>query len=439
MTVDWKFTKKQTVLIAPEGATYGTPPALNNVNYKGLLVSTPKITPVAEKLTRDFLRDSFTKVAPGVGRKSIEITMTTELKGCGLPAAPETSTQVVDMLKACGMTPGSWDWSDGTDCADVYWIELAAGDNCHVVAPYDSVWLVEDSAGVPVNRKAVVLSVVRRKESDADAVYYDCVIVALADDTGLDLTATQELQADNAGAPAGVSLADARVSAGNAVMNKGLALRPTSTYSVYHAQSVAVAYFLDGILHVMPGGLGSFDIKFEDGKTPMLNCKLYGLWSDPTTTAVPTGCDFLSHQPPSVCKQDLTMATNSGSGLTSVYKPNFSSFGFDMANTVNPDKNLNAVSCAGEFFITDRTPTAGIDPAVDALANFNPWATWSAGATRVLTLCIGYTEIGNRVAICLPQAAHDTLAYGDRDGRATYDMKINPVGDIDDEVVIIFG
>lgn len=433
-----KFISKVAMLIAPT-STYGDVPVLNTTNYKGMLVESPQIKPAAETIKRDFLRDHFTKMAPIPGRKSIDLSFTTELKGCGDSGAPETANQIHTLLKACGVTTGSWAWDDGTDCADIYWLELANADNCHVVAPYDDVWLVQDAAGTPVNFKAKVISMVRRKSADGDTVNKDCIIVALADDTSLSLSDTQELQGDSSGSPDGTTLADVFVDTGTAVMNKGAAFRPTSDYTTTNSQSFCAAYFLDGILHQSPGMLGSFNVSFEDSQVPKLQVSMKGLWSDPSTDDAPDGIDFLTHQPPSVCKQDLTLARNTGTGLDQMYKPNFSRFSFDIATNVEPDKNLNAENCAGEFLLTDRTPSGGVDPLVDDLSEFNPWSTWSAGDTRVLTLCLGYAQIGNRVAICLPQVGYETVTYQARGKQAAYDLKLSPVGDRDDELVIIFG
>ena len=433
-----KFINKVALLIAPT-PTYGDVPEINTTNYKGLLVENPQLKPAAESIKRDFLRDTFTRMAPVVGRKSIDLTFTTELKGCGDAAAPETVSQISTLLKACGVTDGSWAWSDGTACAKIYWLELINAGNCHVVAPYDDVWLVQDSAGIPVNTKAKVISMVRRKSADADVVNKDCVIVALADDAALNLTLSQELQGDNSGVPSGTALATVETDTGNAVVHKGAAFRPTSDYATINGQSVCAAYYLDGILHQSPGVLGSFNFSFEDSQVPKLQVSMKGLWSDPATGTAPSGIDFLTHQPPSVCKQDLTLARDTGAGLDEVYKPNFSSFGFDIAASVEQDNNLNAANCTGEFLLTDREPTGGIDPLVDDLAGFNPWTTWAAGDTRVLTLCLGYTQVGNRVAVCLPQVAYESLDYQARGKQAAYGLKLSPVGDVDDELVIVLG
>ena len=434
----WKFSSKAAILVADEGGNYGVAPTLDASNYGGLVIYDPQIRPAADTIQRNPVRDSFTPVAPLVGRKSVQIDFATELKGCNDSAAPETETVLHKLLKACAMKDFSWDWGDGTSCSKIWWCELSNADNAHEMRPFQSVWLVEDSGGTPTNRKAVVVGLLRRKDSDGDTSTYDCAILALADDTGLDKTKTQEINADSSGSP-GALIATVRVSSGNAVMNKGSALMPTSDYAAYHAQSVTIASFYDDILHLAPGGIGTFNFQFQDGNVPRINFTIYGLWNDPSMNAVPSGVSLFDHLPPNVCKEDLILAQQSGDTLTNVYKPNFSRFSLDISNTVTPDKNLNATECAGEFFINGRSPRAGVDPAVDDLSVFNPWAAWSAGSERVLTLNIGYANVGNRVALTIPNAVYSGLSYTDRDGRVTYQMEITPSGSNDDEFVMIFG
>ena len=433
-----KYIKKQVLLVAKEGTgSYGISPTLNNVNYKGILMESPQLTPAAEIIQRNFIRDSFTKMVPVVGRKSVGISFSAELKGCADAASPATKTSVTDLIEACGMVGAVFAWSDAINCTHIYWLELVNGDDCSETAPLSSVWLVEDSGGIPVNRRAVVAGLVRRKLSDTDTGHNDLLIIALDDNTGLDLSKSQGLQGDNSGAPDGTTFATVRVD-GDALMQQGLCYRPSSNAVTIRDGSISLAYYLDGILHKTPGGIGSLELTTEDGQVPKLNFSFQGLWSDPVDLVPPDGIAFLSHVGPSACNQNLTMGERSGDILTSVYRPSFSRLSVDLGNTVTADVNLNATNCAGEFFISDREPSAGLDPAVEDLATFNPWTTWAEGQTRVLTMCLGQ-DIGNRVALCLPAAGYESLGYGDKDGRATYDMKLKPTGDKDDELLLFIG
>ncbi len=434
----WQFKNKGVILVAPEGGSYGTSPTLNASNYKGLLIYDMNIAPAAENLKRNPLRQSFTKVAPRIGRKSVQISFGTELKGSGSATTPEGSTVLHDLLKACAMKAVSRDWGDGTMCSEIWWCELSNPDNVSVFYPFMPVWLVQDSSGAPQNTKAVVVGIMRRKDSDSDSSRNDCVVLAIPTGVSVDLTKSQEINQDSSGSP-GALLATAAVDGGNAVMNKGAAFMPTSDYSSIRNGSVSVAGFEDSILHLAPGGIGSLSMNLADGDVPKLRFTMNCLWNAPADQSPPDGADFFKHQPPGVCREDLIFAESGQSGLSNIYKPNFSSFSLDLSNQIVPDKDLNATDCTGEFMVTGRNPQAGLNPAAESLSDFNPWTAWAEGETRLLSFCIGYGNVGNRVSVMLPEAAYSSLKYTDRDGRTAYDMGITPSGDEDDEIVLIFG
>ena len=434
----WQFRKKGVILVAPENGNYGVSPTLNASNYKGLLVYDMDIGPAAEDLKRDPLRQSFTKVAPRVGRKSVQMTFGTELKGVGSQSNPESATVLHDLLKGCGMKAVDRDWGDGTSCTEVWWCELQNADNCSSFYPFMPVWLVQDPSGTPQNTKAVVIGLIRRKDADSDTTRNDCVVLAVPSGTSVNLAQAQEIHQDSSGSP-GALLATVNVDAGQAVMHRGSAFMPTSDYDTVRNSSVSVAGFEDSILHLAPGGIGSFAINITDGDVPKLRFTFNCLWNNPADQSPPSGVDFFTHLPPGICRQDLILAESGASGLSNIYKPNFSSFSLDLQNQIVADKNCNANECTGEFMLTDRNPQAGLNPAAESLSEFNPWTAWAEGEGRLLSFCLGYQNVGNRVSLVLPEAVYKSLKYTDRDGRTAYDMGIVPSGDTDDEIVLIFG
>ena len=428
----FKFTRKGVLLVAPEGAgNYGAAPVLNASNYKGIVLYDPNISPQGDTIRRNPLRDTFTHIAPQRGKKWVDVSFGTELKGAGDSGNPGISTVLTDLIKACGLRTASRDWGDGTSCTSAWWCEIDFVGNAHQVAPYQALWVVEDPAGTPVNVKAVVVGIIRRKANDADTSTNDCVLVLT--ETALDPAKAHDIRLDSGGAPAATALLTVTgVSAGSAFM-------PVSDYAQVKGSSVTIAGFDDGILYLVSGCLGNLSIKLQDGEVPRCDFTMSGLWTDPVDQAPPTGVSFLNHLPPKVCKEDLILAESSGTALSNVYKPNFSRFSLDMGNQVQRDNNLNAPDCAGEMFINGRAPTIGVDPLAEELSIFNPWSAWDAGSPRVMALGVGHTTAGNRVAITVPQAVYEGVSLTDRDGRRAYDMKITPTGDADDEFVIAFG
>lgn len=425
----WKFSNKAAILVASEGGNYGTSPAVNSSNYKGLIVFDQSLKPMAERLKRDPIRQSFTPTAPQVGRKSVEIAFSTELKGCNDSSNPETATVLHDLLKACGLKTVSLDWGGGVICDNLVWARLVNESNCHAVAPFQSLYVSEVTGTINYYR-AVVLACIRAKTDDSDATHGDWVILALEQGSNPAFSGTYKLEGTSDGSA---------IIANIDILKKGAAFQPTSDYNTIRSSSISIASFQDDILHLAPGCIGNVAFNMADGEVPRLDFHFYGLWNDPATSAPPADADMFTHLPPSVCAQDLMLAIPGDTTLTGVYKPNFSTIGLDMGNKIVPDKNLNAVECAGEFFLTDREPAGGINPAAEDLGTFNPWAAWKAGAERALSLCIGLDTTGNRAALSIPRAVYSDLSYKDRDGRLAYDIKFTCTGNVDDELFLIFG
>jgi hypothetical protein len=438
------------ILIGAEGAgNYGIPPTpYDSTNYLGLIVSSPNIDPQAETIKRDYVRTTFTKTLDNIGRKLNNISFETELKGSGNAIAPESTFYMHHLLRACGMVPASLTWLDSNGanaatCDKVYIMEIVNGDNCDELAPFENVWLVQDSGGVPVNVKAVVLSLGRRKDSDADAAHNDLVAIAVPSASVVTLTETQELKRDLDNAPTGLAIVTAVFSAA-AVMWRGAAFMPTSDFQKSVDGSINMLYQMDDIRHESPGALGNMQMTLEDGSVPKLNFSFTGLWADPVDLAAIAGIDFPDWSPPSVCRSNLIIADNGGAGvgLTNVFKPSFTKFGVDLGAKVTLIPNVNASNCSGEVGITDRGCTGGVDPLVDDLTVFNPWSTWGAGAAKYISFCLGYTESGakgNVVMFSAYEAGFSSNKYQDRSGMAAYDIGLKFSGNEDDEIVIVIG
>lgn len=447
------FAANALLLIGAEGAgNYGTPPTLNIANYLGLPVKTDVVPEHrGEAVQNDYVSGSRTRRPGAVGQKISALPFETPLKGCNDAVNPETETVLHRVLKGCGLVSGSWSWADSaganaTTCDKIWWLELANADNCHETAPFQSLWLVEDAAGTPVNRKAHVVGMIRRKDSDGDASQNDCLLVALDDDAtpALDKTKTQDIQADNANAPDGTTFLSVADVAGTRTMNKGSALMPASDYQTNKDGSLALAHFLGGTqLHLIPGALGSALFEFNAGQYPAVRFSFQGLFNQPVDQAPPSGPSLFSHTAPTVCNTDLILATESSGALTDVYRAGFERMALDLNSPVEAIKNGAVEDCIEEVFLGDRDMAGGIDPKVDALSNFNPWAAWGDGSTRVVTGCFGYQTVGNRVAFCLPAAAHDTeIRIGNGNKFANYELPINPrgrEGGADDEFILFFG
>jgi len=449
-----KFTNKMAVLIGKEGAgNYGVPPTpYNNTNYKGVIVSSPSLKPSGETISRDFVRTSFTKTAPNVGRKLNEISFSTELKGSNNATNPESEFYLHSLFKACGLVAFSRSWYDsngvvrGGALDKVYLIELANADNVSDLTLYENVWAVSDKIGTPVNMKAQVIGIARRKSSDADTLKNDVLVVAVETSSTLTANKTLGIYRDTANAPSATLVVSA-TGASVPVFWRGAAFMPTSTFQAMVDQSLTMHYQVDDIRHETPGSLGTFSMSLEDGSVPKLDFSFTGLWRDPADLAPISGITFPDWSPPSVCLSNLIIAEDGGPGvgLSDVFKPSFTSFSFDLGGVVTLIPDCNSAECSGEVGITDRDPKGGVNPLVDDLASFNPWSTWSKGDPKLMSFCIGYNtqgasgDRGNVVIFSAPEVLFTGNGYQDRSGMAAYDIALGFSGNEDDEFVFVFG
>jgi len=97
------YRSKQKILLGKEEASYATDPtptlASNAIDAKDI-----KINYVGEVLERDLQRESISPVASKLGKRSIEISFTCELKGSGTAG---TAPAIGDLLEACGFAESS--------------------------------------------------------------------------------------------------------------------------------------------------------------------------------------------------------------------------------------------------------------------------------------------------------------------------------------------
>lgn len=445
-----KFSNKMAVLIAEEGAgNYGVPPTpYNNTNYQGVIVSAPNISPSGEKIARDFIRTTFTKTAPNIGRKLNEISFGTELKGNNDSDDPGASFYLHSLLKGCGLIPAVLTWvdSNGANPAtmDIPFIfELDNDQNITDFTLYENIWVVQDPAESAAPFRAKVIGLGRRKDADGDTVRNDLIAVLLENGSNLlGWPAAADFVRDNANSP-GLSVASSSYSGW-----KAAAFVPTSDYVKMIDGSLTMHYQVDDIRHETPGVLGSFSLTLEDGSTPKLDFNFTGLWKDPVDIAPIANITFPDWSPASVCRSNLIIADDGGVGvgLENTFKPSFTRFNFDLGAAVTLVPNLNASECSGEVGITDRDPKGGVDPLVDDLSVFNPWSTWSKGDSKFMSFCVGYNvqgmangDRGKVIMFNAPEVLFVGNGYQDRSGMAAYGIELGFSGNEDDEFVIVFG
>ncbi|MHC1792013.1 phage tail tube protein [Solidesulfovibrio sp.] len=376
MAVESQLTRRAAILVAPE-ETYGTAVVPDPLTHGVLINNGVEITPQADRQDRDIVRDTFTPAGSVVGAKSLDIAIKTEFRGGGLdgtgkPKAPDYG----NLLLACGM-----------QAVDVVRLALGAGGAGTFVVG-------EEISGGTSNAHAII-----------DHIERDNLLVVRMT-TGV-FTEAETISGITSAATAPVG-----------AIAPGIMYRPiTAAPSVQ--KSGTIYFHRDGILHSLVGARGTVSLDAQVGKIPILDFKMSGLWVDPQDAAIPAPV-LTNLAGPQFLAADLRIGE---------YEPVFTALKFDLGNKIERRQDANSVEGVVGLLITGRSPSGSLDPEVDKLASFNPWAAWKDTNARArINGYVGSTP-GNRAAIHMGACQYTDLKYGDRVGLATYAMGFLPTQD----------
>lgn len=119
---------KKALLLAKIEVTYGTDPtpvpASDSILVMNLVVSVP-----SDKLDRPVVRPSLSQIPHLIGKKHVEITFETELKGSGTAG---TAPEIDPLLRACG-----WDVTNVPATSDTYDLVSTGFESCTIWAYLD--------------------------------------------------------------------------------------------------------------------------------------------------------------------------------------------------------------------------------------------------------------------------------------------------------------
>jgi hypothetical protein len=193
-------------------------------------------------------------------------------------------------------------------------------------------------------------------------------------------------------------------------------------------ESVAIYYYLDGLLHKMTGCRGNVSFELNAKGIPVMKYRLVGLQSVVTDTAMATGTTFSGFiQPVAVNKANTTFTLHSYSGK-------MESFTLDVGNTVN---YINRVGNE-EVIIADRNMTGSVMMELDAIASKDWLAIVRAGTASTLSIVHG-TVAGNICTLSGPKAQPLEPSYSNKDGIAmvTFPISIQPSSGNDEASLVI--
>lgn len=201
---------------------------------------------------------------------------------------------------------------------------------------------------------------------------------------------------------------------------------PVSAYSTI--KSCTIYYYMDGILHKMTGCRGNCSFEFPVGGFPKVTFTMTGRYVAPSDQALVTNVTYNTNDPPLCLSAGLVIDAYTPVGVETI--------SLDLGNQVQLRKDINSSAGITEVIITGRDTKGSINPEVDTLANFNPFALFLAGTKKALSWTIG-SVAGNTVVLAIPEAQLDEPSYQDRNGIATYQIPFVCTGE-DDELSLSF-
>ena len=357
------LTRKAVVLAALE-QKYGELPDMGPEN--GVYVNNGvDVDLTGEKVKRDVVRATFSQAGTVIGSKKISFKATVELRGGGLNGAGKVLPPDCDpFLLACG-----------TQRTDV--VRLT-------VSKVTGFLLGESVAG----GTSAAHGTIHHFDGDKTLVLRNVTGVFAAEQ---------------------ITGASSNVLADVTAVAPGIEYRPI-TQSPTVQGSAAILFYKDAILYAVVGSRGTFTMNCAVNKYPSLEFSMTGLWTDPAdaeTIPVPVLSKIV---PP------MFMGANFVIGD---YKPTVTEFTYAMGNTIADRLDANAAAGMVGAIITGREATGSVNPEMDSLANFNPWAKWQAAETSRIATLFG-SDPGNRIRVELPAAQYDGLKHGDRSGIAAY-------------------
>jgi hypothetical protein len=210
----------------------------------------------------------------------------------------------------------------------------------------------------------------------------------------------------------------------------GYTYRPTSKSK--DVESMTFYVFKDGTLHKVTSCSGTVTFTGTAGQIGQAAFDFQGNYLDPVEEPTPLDAEFEETEPPQVELAQMSIAGDSDLCAES--------FTYTLGNETNLKDCINAKDGFDGSQITDRTPTAQLNPEASYEAYVGAWANFSAAKQFPLHTRVG-TELGNMVRFYAERANFTGLSYGDRNGAVTFEMDFQlnglaPAGD--DELRVSF-
>jgi hypothetical protein len=185
----------------------------------------------------------------------------------------------------------------------------------------------------------------------------------------------------------------------------GLTMQPISD----NFQSLTLVLNKDGVVHTMPGALGTFDLTAEAGSYAKIKWTFTGTYIEPFDEYMPVP-NYETELPSQV--QDARLLINNFSAIVA-------KFTFNQGNDIQIRPDVNQPDGYFGVRIVSRKPEGGIDPEADLVTNYDFWGQMSNSQCMPFQMAIG-TAVGNTVWFFGTNTQYSGLTYQDRAGISTY-------------------
>ena len=206
--------------------------------------------------------------------------------------------------------------------------------------------------------------------------------------------------------------------------------QPTSDND--QVETMTLYVYKDGVLHKITSCMGTVTFTGESGGLGQAQFEMQGNYIDPVEEPIPLDADLEQTTPPQVELAQMSIAGDQDFCAQS--------FTFTLGNQLNLRECMNAQDGYDGTLITDREPTAQLNPDATYEAYTGMWGNFSRTTQFPLHLRVG-TEAGNTVRFYTPRANFTGLTYGDRNGITTIEaeFQLNGLSKAgDDELRVVF-
>lgn len=200
-------------------------------------------------------------------------------------------------------------------------------------------------------------------------------------------------------------------------MSETIAASVSATYTPISAtfESVTLYFNVDGVLHKLTGGRGTWSLNMKVKEIPKLKFSITGIYNAVTDTAAPTPTYTPWKQPLPVTNLNTTPFTLFG------VSPVMSDLSVDLAASI---VHRTLVGGAEAVLFTDREPTGSVTIEATTVAFKDWWAVAKAATLGALSITHG-TVAGSKVTFQAPNVQLTKPNYSDMDGVQMLQLGLN--------------